>query len=122
MQISTSVETVLKELAANPATGLSDAEVAARRTKHGPNRLQAQVKKTILQLALAQLNDALIYVLLGAVAITLFLGEYVDAVIILCVILINAALGVAQEVKAGNAIEALKKCRLRTRWCAATGK
>ncbi|RYU81838.1 cation-translocating P-type ATPase [Hymenobacter persicinus] len=109
MQISTPVENVLHELGVDPDTGLSDQEVAARRAQVGSNRLRAQAKKSILRLVLSQLNDALIYVLLAAVAITVALGEYVDAVIIVVVVLINAALGVAQEVKAGNAIEALKK-------------
>ena len=42
----------------------------------------------------------LIYVLLGAAAITLFIGEYVDAVIILLVVILNAVIGVVQEYKA----------------------
>lgn len=56
-----------------------------------------------------QLKNWLIYILLGAVLITIFMGEYVDAVIIILVININALLGVVQEVKAGKAIEALQK-------------
>ena len=66
-------------------------------------------KKSVVQIFFTQLNDALIYVLLGAVVITLFMQEYIDAVIILLVVFINAILGVAQEIKAGNAIDALKK-------------
>ncbi|GAB2943367.1 cation-translocating P-type ATPase [Hymenobacter coalescens] len=109
MQISTPVEQVLQELAVDPATGLSEQEAAARLTRVGPNRLQGRPKKTVLQLLLAQLRDALIYVLLAAVAITVFMGEYVDALIILGVVMLNAVLGVVQEVKAGNAIEALQQ-------------
>ncbi|KAA9327704.1 cation-translocating P-type ATPase [Hymenobacter busanensis] len=109
MQISTPVEQVLQELDVNPATGLTEQEAAARLVQHGPNKLQARQKKTLLQLFLAQLRDALIYVLFAAVAITVFMGEYVDALIILGVIVLNAVLGVVQEVKAGNAIEALQQ-------------
>jgi Ca2+-transporting ATPase len=109
MWISMPAEKVLVELAVNPVVGLSDKEAAVRLAQSGLNKLQAQKKKNILQLLLAQLNDALIYVLFGAVTITLLLGKYVDATIIVCVILINAGLGVAQELKAGNAIEALKR-------------
>lgn len=58
---------------------------------------------------LSQLKDWLIYVLFAAVLVTLLMGEYVDAVIIMLVIILNAVLGVVQEVKAGNAIEALQK-------------
>jgi P-type Ca2+ transporter type 2C len=109
MWFSKSIEETLEALDVDAATGLSDEEAEARIKKFGPNKLQGKKRKTILQLFLAQLNDALIYVLFGAVAITLFMAEYIDSVIILLVIIINAVLGVAQEVKAGNAIEALRK-------------
>src|SRR5690606_4524517 len=49
------------------------------------------------------------YVLFAAVIITMFMGEYLDGIIIMIVILINATLGVIQEIRAGNAIEALRK-------------
>lgn len=104
-----SIEEILKELNVDPVTGLSTEEAKARFIKYGPNKLQEKEKKTILQLFIEQLKDTLIYVLFGAVVITLFMGEYIDSIIILLVIIINAALGVAQEVKAGKAIEALQK-------------
>ncbi len=103
------VEEVLNDLSVDPKKGLSDDEAGKRREEFGPNRLKGQKRKTILQLFIAQLKDWLIYVLFAAVIITLFMGEYVDAVIIMAVIVLNAVLGVVQEVKAGNAIEALQK-------------
>jgi Ca2+-transporting ATPase len=109
MWFSKSVGETLKELDVNPEVGLSEQEAKNRLIKYGPNRLEGQKKKTILQLFFAQLRDALIYVLLGAAVITVFMGEHIDTVIILLVIFINAVLGVAQEVKAGKAIEALQK-------------
>ncbi|MEL7587548.1 MAG: cation-translocating P-type ATPase [Prolixibacteraceae bacterium] len=102
-------EEALKELRVDPAKGLTEQEAEKRLAEKGPNRLKAQKRKNILQLFLAQLRDWLIYVLFAAVVITLFMGEYIDAVIILMVIILNAVLGVVQEVKAGNAIEALQK-------------
>lgn len=108
MWFSKSTAQVLKELDVNPANGLTESEAEARLAKFGANQLRAQKRKSILQMFLEQLKDALIYVLFGAVMITLFMGEYIDSVIILVVIMINAVLGVAQEVKAGNAIEALR--------------
>lgn len=104
-----SIEDVLKELNADPVTGLSDEEARARLERHGPNRLKKEKKKTILRMFIDQLQDWLIYILIAAVIITLFMGEYIDSIIILMVIILNAVLGVAQEVKAGNAIEALQK-------------
>ena len=51
----------------------------------------------------------LIYVLLAATVITLVIGEYADAIIILLVIVLNAVIGVVQEAKAEKAVEALQK-------------
>ena len=109
MWFTKSNEEVIKELGVDPSQGLSDEEVKIRLEKYGPNKLLAKKKKNILQLFFAQLKEWLIYVLFAAVVITLFMGEYVDSVIILLVIFINALLGVIQEVKAGKAIEALQK-------------
>ncbi|MBX0331883.1 cation-translocating P-type ATPase [Pontibacter sp. HSC-14F20] len=109
MWFSKSIEAVLTELEVDPAQGLSEAQAQARLEKYGPNKLTTKKKKSIFQLFLAQLQDWLIYVLFAAVVITMFMGEYIDSIIILAVIILNAVLGVVQEVKAGNAIEALQK-------------
>lgn len=109
MWYSKSVQEVLQEFKVDPAIGLSEAEAKARMEQYGPNKLTGLQKKSILQMFVAQLKDWLIYVLFAAVIITIFLGEYIDAIIILLVIILNAVLGVVQEVKAGNAIEALQK-------------
>ena len=109
MWFSKSIEEVLDEFRVDPAIGLEEQEAKARLEKYGRNKLKGQKKKSILQMFGAQLKDWLIYVLVAAVIITLFLGEYVDAIIIVMVIILNAVLGVIQEVKAGNAIEALQK-------------
>jgi Ca2+-transporting ATPase len=109
MWFSKSADAVLKELSVDPAIGLTDDEALTRLKKYGANKLQAEKKKSIFVMFFAQLKNWLIYILLGAVVITILMGEYVDAVIILLVININALLGVFQEVKAGKAIEALQK-------------
>ncbi len=100
-------EEVLKELKVDPSQGLSEVEALARLKKYGTNELSKKKEKNILQLFIAQLRDGLIYVLFGAVIITLLLGQYTDAIIILIVIVCNAGLGVMQEVKAGHAVKAL---------------
>jgi len=102
-------EEVLRELNVDPATGLTDAEARSRLEKYGENKLKGKPKKSLLALLLAQLNDMLIYVLLAAAVITILVGEYVDAVIILLVVLLNAIIGVIQEHKAEKAIEALQQ-------------
>lgn len=107
-RFSKSIECTLEDMQVNAVTGLTDEEAATRLAHYGPNTLQGKKKKSILQMFLAQLNDALIYVLIGAAGITFFMGEHIDCMIILLVILVNALLGVIQQVKAGNSIAALR--------------
>jgi Ca2+-transporting ATPase len=109
MWFSISNDNVLKELNTDVENGLSEDEAKIRLAKYGENLLLAKKKKHIIRMFFEQLKDWLIYILFVAVLITLFLGEYIDAAIIVFVILINAVLGVFQEVKAGKAIEALQK-------------
>ena len=109
MWFNQSRDEVLKELDVDLTRGLSEAEVEKRKEKYGENKLQEAKKKTLIQLFFSQLNDALIYVLLGAAVVTLIVGEYADSVIILAVVFLNATIGVVQEAKAEKAIEALNK-------------
>ncbi len=109
MWFSQSQEEVLKKLDVNPSKGLTSAEAKSRLEKYGENKLKSKPKKSLLALFFSQLKDMLIYVLLGAAAITLAIGEYADAIIILLVVILNAVIGVFQEYKAGKAIEALQK-------------
>ncbi len=89
--------------------GLTTKEAKKLQKKYGKNELEQQKQKSALQIFFSQLNDWLIYVLLIAVIITFFLGEYVDAGIIFGVVIINAVLGTFQEIKANDAILALQK-------------
>lgn len=104
-----SIDESIEILKTNISSGLSDTEAQQRLVTYGPNQLKAQKRKSIFRMFLSQLQDTLIYVLFVAVVITMFMGEYLDGIIIIIVILINATLGVVQEIKAGNAIEALQK-------------
>lgn len=103
-----SIEDVLSALDVDPKLGLNPADLEDRLQRFGKNKLNEQKRKSIFKIFLEQLNDALIYVLFVAVAITIFMGEYTDGIIILIVILINAFLGLYQELKANNAIDALR--------------
>lgn len=100
---------VIKALEGNQENGLSSIQVEVRREKYGPNRLKERKEKGALQLFLEQLQDPLIYILMAAIAISLFLGEVGDAGIIAAVILLNGIVGVIQEDKARKAIEALTR-------------
>ncbi|AHF06500.1 calcium-translocating P-type ATPase, PMCA-type [Desulfitobacterium metallireducens] len=109
MWFAKSQEDVLTKLDVDPALGLTAQEAQSRLQKYGENKLKGKPKKSLISLFFAQFKDMLIYVLLGAAVITLIIGEYVDAIIILFVVILNAAIGVFQEYKAEKAIEALQQ-------------
>ena len=109
MWFNQSIDEVLKELNTDPKKGLSDEEAKGRLEKYGLNKLLGKKTESAFRMFIEQLRDWLIYILLAAVFITLFLGEYIDATIIVLVIIVNAVLGVVQEIKAGKAIQALQK-------------
>ena len=88
--------------------GLSSAEARARLERYGPNRPPSPRRVTWPQRLLQQLRDPLILVLLVAVALTILTGDHPDAIIIAIVIVANTAVGLAQEVKADNALAALR--------------
>jgi Ca2+-transporting ATPase len=102
------IEESLKQLGVDSREGLTDAEARERLVKYGPNAFQEKKSKTKLQMFLSQLRDPMIYILFGAVIISIFLKEVSDAVIILAVILLNAVIGMIQEAKAEKSLEALK--------------
>ncbi|MCM1134173.1 MAG: HAD-IC family P-type ATPase, partial [Clostridium sp.] len=100
---------VIKQLESSRERGLSEAAAKKRLDEYGPNKLEEQKKKGVLALFMEQLCDPLIYILMAAIAISLFLGEAGDAAIIGAVILLNSIVGVVQEDKARRAIETLQQ-------------
>ncbi|MDR2943675.1 MAG: calcium-translocating P-type ATPase, PMCA-type [Methanosarcinales archaeon] len=94
--------------------GLSNEEAEWRLKENGPNKLEEQGKKSVAAIFLSQFKDLMIWVLIAAAVITAYVsyaeGEPpIDTVIILIVVILNAALGTAQEYKAEASLEALKK-------------
>ncbi len=102
-------EEALKELTTHLRNGLSSQEARARLKRYGPNELQEKPQPGFLKLLLDQLNNFLIIILILAALISLLLGEYVDALAILTIVVLNSVLGVVQESKAEQALAALKK-------------
>jgi Ca2+-transporting ATPase len=99
----------LEKVAASKDTGLSSAEAAERLVRDGRNEFEEQKKKSVLFMFFSQLNDPMIYILMAATVVSIFLKEIADAIIIVAVILLNAIIGVIQEAKAEKSLEALKK-------------
>ena len=100
---------VLKELNTNLGAGLSEKEAEKRIELYGRNELEEEVKKSFLAKFIAQFADFLIIILLLAAGVSAFVGEKEDAIIILAIVVINAALGIYQEGKAEKSVEALQK-------------
>ena len=98
---------VTQILAGDLENGLTTDEVVRRREKFGINQLTLQKSQSPYQLFLQQFNQPLLYILLLAGVITLFLQDWIDAVVIFAVVLINAIVGYIQESKAENALAAL---------------
>lgn len=84
-------------------------EAEKRLSIYGKNELEEKKPPSVLQRLIGQFMDPLIYVLLAAGVISVLLGEQGDAAIIAAVVLLNAAVGVAQEGKAQKALESLKQ-------------
>lgn len=103
-----STETIYKMIDSTDS-GLKSLSAQKRLAKNGPNQLIAGEKKTVLSIFLTQFADMMIWVLIGAALISGLVGEWVDASIILVVVLLNAILGTVQESKAEAALDALKE-------------
>ncbi len=88
--------------------GLTGAEAARRLAEHGPNRLPEVRVRGPLRRFLAQFNNVLIYVLLGAAVVTAALQHFIDTGVILAVVLANAIIGFVQEGKAESAMTAIR--------------
>ncbi len=98
-----------KDLEVDIAVGLTDEEAQARSAKYGKNRLEGGKEKSILQMALEQLKDFMVIILIIAAVVSAFLGETLEGVIIIAIVILNTFLGVYQENKASNALKALKE-------------
>lgn len=92
-------------MATSLAQGLKVQDAADRLQRFGPNLLAQAQKRGPLFRFLSQFNNVLIYLLLIAALITLFLGQWIDSAVIAGVVVINAIIGFVQEGKAESALE-----------------
>jgi magnesium-transporting ATPase (P-type) len=91
------------------ASGLSSEEAERRLGRYGPNRLPEPPRRSPLLRFLSHFHNVLIYVLLGAAAITAALGHFVDTGVILAVVIANAIIGFLQEGRAEQAMDAIRQ-------------
>ena len=102
-------EQVLSELATRFENGLTPEEAAARLAEFGPNQLEESPGVTFWAMLWEQFNNFVVILLIVACVISALLGEYVEAGVILAIVLLNAALGVIQERRAEQALAALQQ-------------
>ncbi|SNZ03323.1 Ca2+-transporting ATPase [Persephonella hydrogeniphila] len=101
------LEEVFKLLGSSPV-GLTEEEVKKRIEKYGYNQIEEE-RESLFVIFFRQFNNPLVYILLFAMGITIYMGDKFDAAIIGGIVLINGFLGFFQEVKARVSIQSLKK-------------
>ena len=109
---SKSLQTVLDELEVSPQAGLSSSEASRRLEKYGSNELKGAEKESLLMRFLDQMKDPMIIVLLIAAVLSFVSSgftDWVDSVIILLIVIVNAVISISQEDNAEKALEALRK-------------
>src|SRR3990167_5005211 len=102
------IEQVFKELETDE-NGLTEKEAEARLEKYGLNEIQQFKKISPIKIFLNQFNNIVIYILIFALVVSIFLNETIDAIVIGAIVIVNAIIGFIQEYHAEKAIEALKK-------------
>ncbi|HEX5104289.1 MAG TPA: cation-translocating P-type ATPase [Pirellulaceae bacterium] len=103
------MEALLERFGESRDVGLSDVEVQAQRARHGWNQLEESPPPPLWQKLLAQFKDLVIWILIVAAVVSGALGEWVDAIAILAIVLLNGVIGFMQEERAQRALAALQK-------------
>ena len=96
-------------LYSSASRGLSDTDAAERLARFGPNQLREKKGRSPVGQFLDQFKDFMIWVLMGAALVSGFLGEWVDAVAIIAIVILNAIMGFVQEYRAEKSLAALKR-------------
>lgn len=102
-------EEVAQRYGSSAENGLAPPRVEAALRRHGPNRLAEAPAEPVWKRLLGQFKELVIWILIVAAAISGLLGEWVDALAILAIVVLNAAIGFFQEERAGRALSALQK-------------
>ncbi len=107
-------EAVLEHFETDSKKGLSKAEASARLEKYGPNEITEREGRSIWSILWDQLSGIMVLILVVAAVISFFLGDLEDGIVILLIVVLNAALGFQQEYKAEQSMAALKQMAVPT--------
>ena len=102
-------ERIASDLGVDPSVGLSSAEVRRRLAAHGPNRLRAQERRSLLAIAAAQFRSVIVVLLAVAAVLSLVFGSLVEAAAIAAVLVVNALIGFLTELRAVQSMESLRE-------------
>lgn len=102
-----STEKVLSELETS-VNGLTSSEAESRLSRYGKNEITEQKKKGVLRVFAEQFADLLVIILIVSALVSVFTGNVESAIVIVCVITMNAVLGTIQHFKAEKSLDALK--------------
>jgi len=103
------LEEIESRLSTSPSHGLSDTDAAERLARYGRNQLREKKGRSPLGQFIDQFKDFIIWVLIGAAVVSGFLGEWVDALAIIAIVILNSIMGFVQEYRAEKSLAALKK-------------
>ena len=103
-----SAEKALQQAGSTP-DGLNSDEAARRLAQHGSNELREKVQRSRWQILLEQFKGILTVLLVIAAIISAVLGDWIEAVAILVIVVLNGVLGYTQESRAEQSMEALKR-------------
>ena len=98
----------VERLSSDIQTGLTQAEASRRLRRYGANTIAEQQRRSVVSMIARQLSDIMILVLLGAAVVAGFIGDVEDSIVIVVIVVPNAAVGVVQEYRAERALEALR--------------
>ncbi|MBN1261132.1 MAG: cation-translocating P-type ATPase [Anaerolineae bacterium] len=104
-----SVEQAVSTLETNVVEGLTSQEAAARQKRYGFNELQERPPTPLWKRVLAQLSDFIVMILIISAVISGLMGDIIEAIVIMAIVILNTAIGVIQESRAEEALAALKK-------------
>lgn len=104
-----SVDEALQTLQTDANKGISDTEAKSRTEEFGSNAYKAQKQKSIWLILLLQFKNPIVYLLVFGAGVSFFFKEYIEAIAILAVILINALIGFLMELQARSSMNALRE-------------
>ena len=103
------IDEVVEQLETDPQAGLAPDQAEQRLGEYGPNELETGAGLNPFKILARQFTEILVIVLIVAAGVSFAIGERLDAIVIMAIVLINAVLGFVQEYRAEQAVEALQK-------------